>query len=315
MPLTQATWLSGAAGLLGSLRSLKEATLIEHCGLPIPNSPLCFFSLLAAARCSRSRRPALGSMSGGHVLVLQSMLASERAADRLLPALEPVIIKAVVAQTPHLDGRENRKKNMMPPSKGGRGIGGALSIARAALQDMVRSALQSTFAAGWLKAAAYIPIVGKVGEVALMPLPADELAYYFRKHPKSAEQKGGGWLNMAPARIALKVGSYNPIDYVPGVSVPVLLVAGARDSLCPAATVLKAAKLCSGGVAQCDLVTLDAGHFEMCVYAGFMPPVPVTCCVQPSKTSSTSLYYLRYYDDSFEQATSAMLGHFVENVK
>ena len=87
-------------------------------------------------------------MSGGHVLVLQSMLASERAADRLLPALEPVIIKAVVAQTPHLDGRENRKKNMMPPSKGGRGIGGALSIARAALQDMVRSALQSTFAAG-----------------------------------------------------------------------------------------------------------------------------------------------------------------------
>ena len=51
-------------------------------------------------------------MSGGHVLTLQSMLAAERASDMLFPALQPVVIKAVVAQTPHLDGRENRKKNM-----------------------------------------------------------------------------------------------------------------------------------------------------------------------------------------------------------
>ena len=199
-------------------------------------------------------------MSGGHVLTLQSMLAAERASDMLFPALQPVVIKAVVAQTPHLDGRENRKKNMMPVEKGGRGIGGALRIARTALQDMARSALQGTFAANWVQGSAYVPIVGKLGQVAMMPLPDEELANYFRKHPARAEQKGGGWQNMCPARVALKVGAYSPIDYVPGLTVPVLLVAGARDSLCPAATVARAAELC-----QANLVTLDAGHFEMCV--------------------------------------------------
>lgn len=54
---------------------------------------------------------------------------------------------------------------------------------------------------------AYIPISGAVGTVALMPLTESELSNYFRKHP-AEHLKGGGWQNMAPARVALRVGMY-----------------------------------------------------------------------------------------------------------
>ena len=120
-------------------------------------------------------------MSGGHVLVLQSMLAAEKAKGRLLPALEPLNIKAVVAQTPHLDGRENRKKNMLPPEKGGRGLGGALRITRTAIQDMLRTALQHTFIAAWVQGPAYIPIVGNLGDVAFLVCQAQKVIVLCRK--------------------------------------------------------------------------------------------------------------------------------------
>jgi hypothetical protein len=40
-------------------------------------------------------------------------------------------------------------------------------------------------------------------KVALMPLPDEEMELYYEKHPKG--EKGGGWENKAPARIAAKV--------------------------------------------------------------------------------------------------------------
>ena len=118
-----------------------------------------------------------------------------------------VTLRCVVSQTPHLDGRENRKKNMKPPpevpcithvpsTRGapiasplilhkphatinpppqGRGILGALTISLAALCDIARSVA--------FQPPAYIPIVGQLGTVSLMPLPEDELSLYFRKHP------------------------------------------------------------------------------------------------------------------------------------
>jgi len=119
------------------------------------------------------------------VLVIASELAD--------PATTPagVTLRAVVSQTPHLDGRENRKKNMKPPPEG-RGILGALTISLASLCDIARSVASQP--------PAYIPIVGPLGSVSLMPLPKEELHLYFRKHPP---QRGGGWQNMAPARLAL----------------------------------------------------------------------------------------------------------------
>lgn len=206
------------------------------------------------------------SMSGGHVLVLASELCD--------PATTPpgVTLRAVSSQSPHLDGRENRKKNMLPPPEG-RGILGALRITRAGLADLARSALGM--------APAYIPVVGGAGSVSLMPISAEEYTNYFRKHPEPA-LKGGGWQNMAPARIAMLVGFYNPIDFVDKVTVPTLFLAADDDALCPSELVELAQAMCGG---KTELLVLSGGHFEM------------------------------YFDKNFKIASGAMIKHFNTHLK
>jgi len=217
------------------------------------------------------------SMSGGHVLVLageerQKLLTAQSLKRRSVSSSSSSkssgsggasqhAIRAVVSQSPHLDGRINRKKNIAPPPVG-RGLIGALKLTRAALADMFRTAVGLS--------PAYVPIVGPLGSVSLMPLPPDELQLYFAKHPPSEAQKGGGWQNKAPARLALLVGSYSPIDSVAYVEAPVLFVGASEDTLCPASLVAAAHKECGYGgrnvTGACELLTVDCGHFGL--YAG-----------------------------------------------
>jgi len=216
------------------------------------------------------------SMSGGHVLVLageerQEMLTLQSRSRRSISSsgsskssssgASHHAIRAVVSQSPHLDGRINRKKNLAPPPTG-RGLLGALKLTRAALADMFRTAVGL--------APAYVPIVGPLGSVSLMPLPPDELQLYFAKHPQVEAQKGGGWLNKAPARLALLIGSYSPIDSVAYVEAPILFVAASEDTLCPASLVAAAHRECGYGgrnvTGACELLTVDCGHFGL--YAG-----------------------------------------------
>jgi pimeloyl-ACP methyl ester carboxylesterase len=169
-------------------------------------------------------------------------------------------VRAVVSQSPHLDGALNRKKNLLPPPQG-RGLAGALRLSRAALADLVRSAVGLP--------PAYVPIVGPRGSVSLMPLPPDELSLYFAKHPPKDALKGGGWQNRAPARLALLVGSYSPIDSVTSIEAPVLFVAATKDALCPAPLVAKAHAACGYGgrnvSGACELLNVDCGHFGLYV--------------------------------------------------
>lgn len=248
----------------GAVRNLCDPTL--H--LADWRAALLHLAQRPTGRKAESRGPVGlwgSSMSGGHVLVLAGE-ASEQ--ERLSEAgsSSSSAVRAVVAQSPHLDGRLNRAKNLQPPPDG-RGWAGALRLSRAAAADWLRSAVGLP--------PAYVPIVGPLGSVSLMPLPPGELELYFAKHPSADDAaKGGGWRNRAPARLALKVGSYNPIDRVALIDAPVLFVAATNDALCPASLVAAAYDACGGstrgrhGVSggKCELLNVDCGHFGL--YAG-----------------------------------------------
>jgi pimeloyl-ACP methyl ester carboxylesterase len=65
----------------------------------------------------------------------------------------------------------------------------------------------------------------------------------------------GGWQNRVLARLSNELSRYNPIDKVPEVQAPVLMVAATRDSLCPVKVARRAAELNS----NVKLLLKDAG--------------------------------------------------------
>jgi len=253
------------------------------------------------------------SLAGGHVLVVASELQDKQSG--LAQSLKGSGLKVVclVSQSPHLDGRENRRKNLLPVEQGGRGLWGAVRVTRCALQDLARSYVPKWFqrrVLGYSLGAAYVSIVGPAeGKgVALMPLSPSELELYFRKHPSQADQpgnseghRGGGWRNMAPARVALKVGFYSPIDFVPKLRVPVLFVAAEKDSLCPPELVAKAHALCNQAQAR---FTAAAGTAT--TKARKKPQQQQ----QPKRCELNLVegvgHFGLYYDEAFQSATSSM---------
>lgn len=145
------------------------------------------------------------SFAGGHMLKV--------AAD-----LGPSMIKCVISQVPHLDGRGASKRGIAQ-----RGVVGTLRLVLIALADYITSDLLGM-------SPMYVKIVGTSKEVSYMILNEDEMLLYYEKHPL---QYLGHWRNLAPARTLAVLSLYNPTESVPHIRVPILIVAALNDPLCP----------------------------------------------------------------------------------
>ncbi|CAN0106617.1 unnamed protein product [Ascophyllum nodosum] len=181
------------------------------------------------------------SFAGGHVLKVAAADENSR-----IPDAES--IRAVISQTPHLDGRAASKRAIKQ-----RGTMGTLKMAAATLGDGLRGLLGMQ--------ARYVSVVGCEGDgkVALMTLSQEGCDRYFQKHPSVYL---GGWRNQACARVGAMVGLYSPIKALPEVKAPILFVGAEKDELCPADTVREAAKL----VPDAKLSIHNVTHFD--IYLG-----------------------------------------------
>ncbi|MFM2418594.1 MAG: hypothetical protein RL385_3317 [Pseudomonadota bacterium] len=164
------------------------------------------------------------SFSGGHVLALSA---------------ENLGVRAVVAQVPFTSGLHTA---LSFPT------GIALRMSARGLADLAAAALGLP--------AAYLPVLGKLEDFALMP-GAEVEAGYRSIVPPGAEA-AGGWRNRAVARIALLGAFCEPREAIPRSRVPVLLTLGTRDTLTPAAHALRAAL----GNRLVDARSYEAGHFD-----------------------------------------------------
>jgi pimeloyl-ACP methyl ester carboxylesterase len=175
------------------------------------------------------------SFAGGHSLVLASKLAD---GDRGAP-----LPKAIISLVPHLSGPAAARASIAR-----RGLLQSIRMISAGLQDRLREALGFP--------PAYLKLVGPPGSTAVMQLDSHERAEYFSKHPKIYH---GGWRNLVRARLTLEMGRYSPIDYLPKVNVPVLMIAATNDTLCPIEQVRRAPTVNP----RVMLLLRDCTHFEL----------------------------------------------------
>ncbi len=173
------------------------------------------------------------SFAGGHVL-------------KVAQDLGPSIIRCVISQVPHLDGRLASRRGIVQ-----RGVLGTLRVAVLAAADVVSQTLGLP--------PVYVKIAGSSSEVAYMMLSAEQLALYFSKHPA---QYLGGWRNLAPAGTLGILSLYNPIDFAAEVRVPVLYIGGTEDALCPVELVRSAANR----TPNAELLEINTSHFG--IYSG-----------------------------------------------
>lgn len=101
-----------------------------------------------------------------------------------------------------------------------------------------------------------IPVVGRAGETALMTAP-DAYDGYFSLIPE-----GANVINLAAARVALDILSYQPGKKVIKIKAPVLFQVCNKDSVAPAKQTLKYARKTSNK----EIKQYDYGHFE--IYTG-----------------------------------------------
>ncbi|MEC7120703.1 MAG: alpha/beta fold hydrolase [Pseudomonadota bacterium] len=146
------------------------------------------------------------SYSGGHVLVAAAKLRND-------PAL-----RAVVAQVPFVDG-----------------ISSAFALSAGQLTKATWLATRDTAHQIFNSAPVYIPVVSEQGFAAFNN-PEDWLGY---RHliPKNAN-----WPNRVASRIFRTLPLYRPINSVDKIQVPILILAGEKDTLIPIAGTRKAAQ-------------------------------------------------------------------------
>jgi fermentation-respiration switch protein FrsA (DUF1100 family) len=173
------------------------------------------------------------SFAGGHML-------------KVAHELGPSMIKGVISQVPHLDGKAASKRGIQQ-----RGLLKTLHLSVLAIADFLWSHVLGF-------SPIYIKIAGTVKDAAYMLLSEDELKSYFEKHPQTLL---GGWLNKAPARTVAVMSLYNPIQSVPHISkdIPILFIAALQDELCPISFVRAAKEL----AANAELLEIDCTHFNI----------------------------------------------------
>ena len=164
------------------------------------------------------------SFSGGHVLVTAATVPG---------------ISAVVAQVPFVDGVATAMRYPFLFQLKGTAHG---------LLDLL------TIISG--RPPHHVPIVGKPDEFALMNTPECWPGVMSILPPNQVMK------NFAPARIALTLPLYRPINYAANIPCPVMIVRAEKDSLIPPEAVGKTA----AKIKNVKLVSLPVGHFE--VYTG-----------------------------------------------
>jgi len=179
------------------------------------------------------------SFGGGHVLTV----VSQRHADNTNSTKNNIV--AVVAQAPFLRPASSNKKLSKR-----RGQLGKMRLAVAALQDAARGYLGLS--------PAVIPILGLRGQLSMMPTTPEALDYYLSLHPSP---KLGGWINRAPVRGLLEFKGYKPLENVrrQPPRIPVLLISGSRDAVCPAEVIDEVDRL----LPHSSVITRNASHVEL----------------------------------------------------
>jgi dienelactone hydrolase len=160
------------------------------------------------------------SFSGGHVIEIA-------AADRR--------IAAVVAQVPFVDGRANLPRL---------GTGAVLKMTREGLRDQLRALTG--------RPPHMLASVGPPGSVAVMTSPDAEPGFMALNPP------GFDFRNEAPARIALRVGTYRPIRKAAQVQCPIFFAIADDDAVTPPDLAEKAAALAP----RAEVRHYPGGHFE-----------------------------------------------------
>eukprot|EP00797_Seminavis_robusta_P017436 Sro25_g017210.1 Uncharacterized 31.7 kDa protein in traX-finO intergenic region (332) ;mRNA; r:133751-134746 len=182
-----------------------------------------------------SQRIGLWGMSfgGGHVLTV----ASQRQNDTR--------IVGVVAQAPFLKTSASTKKSSKK-----RGKLGKFRLLLAGLQDAARGYMGLP--------PVVIPILGIKGQLAMMPSTPKNLEAYLAQQPTL---KLGGWRNQAPTRGLLELKFYCPMESVRQnpPRIPVFLVSGTRDAVCPSHVIEQVHQL----LPQSQVITRNASHLEI----------------------------------------------------
>lgn len=93
-----------------------------------------------------------------------------------------------------------------------------------------------------------------------MQLSDAEYVSYFAKHPAV---KMGGWQPWAPARLALEIPRYSPINSIVKVQAPILFISAIEDALCPPALIERAVRHCQPGRCTLAIITAAKSHFSM----------------------------------------------------
>ncbi|AIG98573.1 MAG: uncharacterized protein PWQ40_2169 [Archaeoglobus sp.] len=152
----------------------------------------------------------------------------------VLTIASEVDVDAVVSQVPFVDG---------------------LAVARAA---GVKNVLRLTFSGMVDKLLSFI------GRVNYVPIFAPEGGFAFMSSREAEKYRyiipeGVEWFNAVPARIALSIVRYRPVERVERIRCPVLYVVAERDGITPAEAALKAAEMTKNS----EVLRVNGDHFDV----------------------------------------------------
>ena len=151
------------------------------------------------------------------------------------------LVKAVILQAPHVDGRSSLK---------------GVPLAKLAKLSFV--GILDLFG-GVVNKPVYRPIVGRENDIAAITTPGawDSI---FSQLPENAK-----WENKTRARIFLEVSNYNPIRVAHQLTMPVVVISGRQDCVIPEQAIRKAAFK----MPNAQYYMLNSDHFQFCEGAVF----------------------------------------------